>query len=177
MLKNRVRLFFFKEKIFYWKLLNVFKIKNVSCIDRVLISFNVRNIKELENNIIVNFFYFLEVISSQKVFLKRFVKGNIKTKIKNINLTGQVVLRNLKAYNFLDFLNFFILPNLKKNFVKINTKVDPIGNLSISIKDLSLVPGLTEQLNNETMYPIKIDIIFKSGNIEKGKYFLKELGL
>lgn len=174
MLKNQNRLFFFKEKIFYWKILNIFRNSNIPTIDKILISFNIRDIKQVEDGVIAKFFYYLEIISGQKVFLKKLSKGNLKAKVKNINLTGQVTLRSIKAYNFFEYYNFFIYPILKKNFVKLNINFDKMGSLSIFIKDLSIFPGLVEELNNQTSYPIKIDIIFKKSNKDISKYFLTE---
>jgi ribosomal protein L5 len=177
MLKNQPRLFFFKEKIFYWKFLNILRMKNIPSIKKILISFNIRDIKELEDSIVMKFFYYLEVICNQKSFLNNLVKGNIKTKVKNINLTGQISLHGIRLYSFFEYFNFFVYPSLKKNFIKINTNIDnSSGNLSMFIKDLSIFPGLSEELNNQISYPVKIDIIFENSNLDKSRYFLNEFG-
>jgi ribosomal protein L5 len=177
MLKNQTRLFFFKEKIFYWKILNILRVKNILNITKILVSFNIRDLKDVEDSIIAKFFFYIEVFTNQKIFLSKFTKGNPKMKMKNINLTGQVTLRGIKAYNFFDFFSFFFLPILKKNFIKTNIKIDNVGNLSVSIRDLSFIPGLAEDISKPMVYPLKIDVILKSSNFIKSNYFFKEIGL
>jgi hypothetical protein len=112
MLKHQVRLFFFNSKVFYWKNISIIRYIKVLDIRKILISFNISNLKEIEDNIIVKFFYFLEVIGAQKNFIKNYKKKTLK--VKNLSLTGQITLRGFKIYNFFDFFFFLYILRLKK---------------------------------------------------------------
>jgi ribosomal protein L5 len=173
MLKHQVRLFFFNSKVFYWKNISIIRYIKVLDIRKILISFNISNLKEIEDNIIVKFFYFLEVIGAQKNFIKNYKKKTLK--VKNLSLTGQITLRGFKIYNFFDFFFFFIYPAFKKNFININISINSLGNITLNIKDLVFFPGLQEE--NQYIYPIKIDIIFNNSNLLITNFFLKEFDI
>jgi ribosomal protein L5 len=164
---------FFYNKIFYWKLLSKMRSSHTPQIQKILISINIRDLKDIENSIVSRVFYLLEAISGQKSYVYNYRQSSLQK--KNINITGQLTLRGDKIYNFIDFFFFFIIPELKKNFIKIMPYTDAIGNFSIIVKsDGDIFSGFLGEIYMH--YPIKIDFILTNTDKEKTNNFFKELG-
>lgn len=175
-MKNRITVFY--KKVLYWKLIVLFSKKALPSLEKIVLSFSIRNLESFENIIFPRVLFYLECITDQKAFVKKAnIKGiKIKSKQKTLNFVAQVNLRGDRSLIFFDFITLFLLPALQKKFVKINNKVDASGNLSLVIKDLSAFPGLSEE-RIFFNYPLKIDLILRNSTKGVGKFFLKELGL
>lgn len=170
----KTRLNFFVNKVFYWKFLSLINSKNVSNIDKILISINIRDLKDVEDGRISKFFYFLESVVGQRGNISNYRKSSLQK--KNMNITQQVCLRGFRVFNFVDFFFFFLVPELKRDFIKISTFLDNSGNFSILIKsDPNIFSSFLEDIYMS--YPIKIDFVFKHTSKEKTDIFLRELGI
>jgi ribosomal protein L5 len=179
MLKDQNNLFFFQQKIMYWKFLNILKEKNIPHIFYMKITFELRKDSQIDEDVVMNkFFYFIEFLTGSKVHVKNYSKRTRKNKkfaSKIFTFSGQVALRDEKLFNVLGFFDLYIYPQIKKNFIKINTLPNENGNVTFVLEDLSVLPGLVGEINYNI--PMKIDIIFKDSKKIKTSFYFKEMGV
>jgi ribosomal protein L5 len=172
-MNNRLNIYFYKT--LYWKILIFFyKLKKPE-LDKIILTFNIRNLNNFEEIVFIKSLIFLEIIANQKAFVKKSEILGLKSRKRTVNFVSQVILRKSKMLIFIDLLNLFIIPKIRKKFIKITSKILFTGNVSLNIKDLTVFPGLFEYGINY-LYPLKIDIIFKNSNKLKSKFILKEFG-
>jgi ribosomal protein L5 len=174
MLKNKNSFLFLSEKILYWKSLNIVRNRDVPQIFNIKVSFHYRKeSQQMQDNFVSRFFYFLECFCSRRpvISIQRKSERKYRTS-KGSNLLGQLTLRSLEMYNFVGFFVAYIYPRLRKNFVKINTLASFIGHLALTIKDLSVFPGLIEETQHNI--PLKFDYIFKNSSNFKTKFLTNE---
>jgi len=161
-----------------WKFTKIYfnyKFTKLIYLSKIILSFSLRDITNDEDLFLIKSLYFLELISSQKAFVKIFKKhSRNKTKQNTLNFLAQVNLRKNNMYFFLDLFYNSIIPRLTQKFITINDYIDIKGNLSLVIKDLTVFPSLF--LNSLSWsYPLKIDFIFKNGSDKRSYVFFKEL--
>lgn len=161
-----------------WKFINIYfnyKFKKIVSLSKIILSFSLRDITNDEDLVLIKSLYFLELISSQKAFVKVFRRhSRNKTKQNTLNFLAQVILRKNNMYFFLDLFYNSIIPRLTQKFITINDNIDFKGNLTLVIKDLTVFPSLF--LNSLLWsYPLKIDFIFKDSSDKRSYLFFKEL--
>ncbi len=161
-----------------WKFTNIYfnyKFTKIFYLSKIILSFSLRDVTNDEDLCLIKSLYFLELISSQKAFVKIFKKySRNKTKQNTLNFLAQVNLRKNNMYFFLDLFYNSIIPRLTQKFIIINDTIDIKGNLTLMIKDLTVFPSLF--LNSLLWsYPLKIDFIFKNSSEKRSYLFFKEL--
>lgn len=179
MLSKKSRVFVFLHKILYWKFVQIYGLSPASrafSIEKIIVTFNLRDLRDVEEPVIARAFFLFEAIVNQKVSVSRVVVGDVKKK-KKFSITGKVTLRGVKLFYFFDMFNVFVQPMLRRNFFSINKKLDSFGNLSITVKDISVFPGMSELMTSVNFkYPLKVDLFFKKGSKLQTKYLLEEFG-
>jgi ribosomal protein L5 len=169
---------FHTKYILQWKNININNsirlLKNLQK-PSIVLTFNLKNLKSKDYLILVESIYFLEVICGQRPYIKK-----LQNK-KQIGKSGtdfkiQVNLHKFYAQNWLDLLKEFVLNIiLKDESIKFSLNVTDFGNCSFILKDLSFIPGLSE----EGLYwkiPLKVDILFNTKKKENVKLILEQLG-
>jgi ribosomal protein L5 len=173
-MRNRVHNYI--QKLIYWKNIIIFHKSQKPILQKIILTFSIRDLSSLEEFFVIKSLVYLEIVSNQKAFVKNSEFSGLKSKRKTINFLSQTTLRKEKMYYFFDFFKLIIIPNMKKKFLKINNKFAFMGNLTIIIKDLTIFPGLLEQAMHY-LYPLKIDFVFDNSNNIRSKFFFKEIGL
>lgn len=166
--------------VLQWKNITINKIKFNFLLKKlenplIKLTFNFKNLKSKEYLNLIEAIYFLEVISGQRPFISKLEKK------KKIGKTGfdfkiQTTLSKFYANNWLDLLKEFVLNIiLKDESITFLINTTKFGNCSFILKDLSYLPGLTE----EGLYwkvPLKVDLLFNNNNSKNIKIILEQLG-
>jgi ribosomal protein L5 len=118
----------------------------------------------------------LELLTSQRVIIKNIKKTLKGKKSYQVVVSHYVVLRKNLLYNFFYFFVFFGLRGLEEKFLKINHSLNNDGTFYLRLKDVTALPGLSEEFFK---WPYSLDCFFVSRKIDNrflSKFFFRYLG-
>jgi len=156
-----------QKKLIDLDLINKFsfcKSINIPKLSKIYLNINL-NKNEFESDLLnVKLILALEILCSQKPIVKSRKQKRFLAKDKNLfcfNL--QSILRGKNMYNFIYFFQTFIYKYLKEKFVFINKNLGKCDYF-FSLKDLSVFPGLGENLIYSKIY---LHLLLSAKNIRR----------
>lgn len=143
-----------QKKLIDLDLINKFsfcKSINIPKLSHIVLNINL-NKNEFDSDLLnVKLMLALEILCTQKPFVKNKKQKKSSIKDKNLFFNLQSILRGKNMYDFIYFFQIFIYKYLKEKFVFINKNIEKCDYF-FSIKDLSVFPGLSENLIYSKIY-------------------------
>ena len=154
------------QNVIIYDLLTKFNFKNIfeiTKITKICLNIGFKN-SNIEKKKLIHIIALLKLITNQEPLVTKSKKNNILLKIKKGSIVGcKITLRKNNIYFFLEKLFIFILPNLKKNYIKYNLKND--NTLHFQVQNILHFFELeTEFLKFKNIPPIDISIHTNSKN-------------
>jgi ribosomal protein L5 len=120
----------------------------------------------------------LENLSFRKPIIKNIKKTLKGKKSYQICVSHLITLRKNFSFNFFNFFLYFFTRGMDEKFIKYNLFMSKQGNYYVRVKDVSSLPGMSEQFFK---WPYLLDCFFivnklPSHSFHILKYFLKYNG-
>jgi ribosomal protein L5 len=145
-------------------------------LDKIILNSFIQDLDNSVSSYYPRSLVMMESLTSQKVIIKNVKKTLKGKKSYQVVVSHNVVLRKESLYNFLFFYVHFCTVGLEAKFLRVNRKLNCNGSYPVRIKDVTALPGLSEEFFR---WPYLLDCFFISKKINNkllSKLFFRNWG-